>query len=196
MKTYSVMGRKLLNIILFQAAWFTAVLGAAGGNEWYGPLAVVLVLLVHFVVIEDRLSELSLLLVAGILGFCFDTALSAAGIVTPRGHILPHPFSQPWMISLWLNFAATLNVSLEWLKGRYLLAAIFGAVGGAGAYYSGARLGATLALPDVQGTIILIVGWGIVTPILVWLAGKFQKKGSSEQQFDKNTPHAEGRKAG
>ena len=195
MKTYAVMGRKLLNIILFQAAWFTAVLGAANGNEWYGPLAVALVLLVHFVLIEDRLSELSLLLVTGILGFCFDTALSAAGIVTPRGHILPHPFSQPWMISLWLNFAATLNVSLEWLKGRYLLAAIFGAVGGAGSYYGGARLGATLALPDVQGIIILIVGWGIVTPILVWLAGRFQKKDSLEQPFDKNTSHTKGRKA-
>jgi hypothetical protein len=195
MKTYSVMGRKLLNIILFQAAWFAAVLGAAGGNEWYGPLAVALVLLVHFVLMEDRLSELSLLLVAGIIGFCFDTALSIAGIVTPRGDILPHPFSQPWMISLWLNFAATLNVSLEWLKGRYLLAAIFGAVGGTCAYYGGARLGATLGLPDVQGIIILAVGWGIVTPILVWLAGRFQKKDSPVQQFHKNTSHTEGREA-
>jgi hypothetical protein len=196
MKTYAGVGRKLLNIFLFQAAWFAAVMGAANGNEWYGPMAVALVLLVHFVLIEDRLSELSLLLVTGTLGFCFDTALSAAGIVTPRGHVLPHPFSQPWMVSLWLNFAATLNVSLEWLKGRYLLAAIFGAVGGACAYYSGARLGATLALPDVHGIIILAVGWGIVTPILFWFAWRFQKKGSPGQQFDKNTSHAEGRKAG
>jgi len=99
------------------------------------------------------------------------------------------------MVSLWLNFAATLNVSLEWLKGRYLLAAIFGAVGGAGSYYGGARLGATLALPDVLGIIILIVGWGIVTPILVWLAGRFQKKAFPEKQFDENTSHTEGRKA-
>jgi hypothetical protein len=168
------MGRKLLNIILFQAAWFAAVLGAARGNEWYGPLAVILVLLVHFVLIDDRRGELILLLVAGTLGFCFDTALSAAGVVTPRGDILPHPLSQPWMVSLWLNFAATLNVSLEWLKGRFLLAAIFGAVGGTGAYYSGARLGATLALPDTGGIIILAVGWGIMTPLLVWLARRFQ----------------------
>ena len=27
------------------------------------------------------------------------------------------------MICLWLNFAATLNVSMAWLRGRYLLAA-------------------------------------------------------------------------
>jgi len=196
MKTSIGMGRKLLNIILFQAAWFVAVLGAASGNELYGPLAVGLVLLVHFVLIEDRLCGLSLLLVTATHGFCFDTALSAAGIVTPRGHIPPHPFSQPWMVSPWLNVAATLNVSLEWLKGCSLLAAIFGAVAGAGVYYSGARLGATLALPDVHGIIILAVGWGIATPILVWLAGRFQMEDSPEQQLAKNASHAEGRKSG
>jgi hypothetical protein len=83
------------------------------------------------------------------------------------------------MVSLWLNFAATLNVSLEWLKGRYLLAAIFGAVGGAGSYYGGARLGATLALPDANGILLLAVGWGIMTPFLVWLAKRFQRKGAA-----------------
>jgi len=171
-------GRKLLNIILFQAAWFTAVLGAAAGNDWYGPLAVALVLSVHFALADDRRGELMLMLAAGIIGFFFDTALSAAGIVTPRGHILPHPLSQPWMISLWPNFAATLNVSLEWLKGRYLLAAIFGAVGGAGSYYGGARLGATLALPDAPGIIFLALAWGIMAPFLVWLATRFQRKGA------------------
>jgi len=178
-KTGTPMGRTLLNVILFQAAWFTAVMGAARGNDWVGPLAVALVLSVHFVLTDDRRGELTLMLVAGTLGFCFDTALSAAGIVTPRGDIFPHPLSQPWMISLWPNFAATLNVSLEWLKGRYLLAAIFGAVGGAGSYYGGARLGATLALPDVNGIILLAVGWGIMTPFLVWLAKRFQRKGAA-----------------
>jgi hypothetical protein len=178
-QTGTTMGRKLLNIILFQAAWFTAVLGAARGHEWYGPMAVALVLSVHLVLSDDRRSELTLMLVAGTIGLCFDTSLSAAGIVVPRGHILPHPLSQPWMVSLWPNFAAALNVSLEWLKGRYLLAAIFGAVGGAGSYYGDARLGATLALPDVEGIIILAAGWGIMTPFLVWLASRVQRKGSA-----------------
>jgi Protein of unknown function (DUF2878) len=169
-----MMGRKLVNFTLFQASWFIAVLGAAGGNDWYGPLAVAVTLTVHFMLIDDRLGELVLLLVAGTLGFCFDTALSAAGVVTPRGHIFPYPFSQPWMVSLWLNFAATINVSLGWLKRRYLLAALFGAVGGASAYYSGARLGATLSVPDIRGIIILAIGWGIMCPILAWLAVRLQ----------------------
>lgn len=168
--------KKILNVALFQAAWFIAVLGAAAGHEWYGPLAVVVVLAVHFALIEDRRGELKLLLAAGVLGFCFDTALKAAGVVDPRGDFLPHPFSEPWMVSMWLNLAATLNVSLAWLKGRYLLAALFGGVGGGAAYYGGARLGATVALPDIQGMIILVVGWGIMMPVLVWLAEKFQTR--------------------
>jgi hypothetical protein len=140
---------------------------------------VALALSVHFVLTDDRRGELTLMLAAGAIGFCFDTALSAAGIVTPRGHILPHPLSQPWMISLWPNFAAILNVSLGWLKGRCMPAALFGAVGGAGSYYGGARLGATLTLPYVDGLIILAVSWGILTPFLVWLAKRFQRKGAA-----------------
>lgn len=178
----AVPARKIINILLFQIAWFAAVLGAANGNEWHGPLAVALVLAVHLALTPDRRGELKLLLAAGILGFCFDTALKAGGIVDPRGDFLPHPFSAPWMVSMWINLATTLNVSLAWLKGRYPLAVIFGGIGGGAAYYGGARMGATVSLPDVQGIMILIVGWGIMMPILVWLAEKFQSRVDHDAQ--------------
>jgi hypothetical protein len=74
------------------------------------------------------------------------------------------------MIGLWLNFAATLNQSLGWLHGRPLLAALFGAAGGPLAYYGGARLGATEALPGAGGLLLLAVGWGVMTPLLLKLA--------------------------
>jgi hypothetical protein len=70
----------------------------------------------------------------------------------------------------WYVIAATLNVSMAWLRGRYLLAAIFGAIGGPLAYYGGAELGATEALPSLNGILILALGWGVMTPLLVWLA--------------------------
>ena len=75
------------------------------------------------------------------------------------------------MIALWLNFAATLNVSMAWLRGRYLLAALFGALGGPLAYYSGAKLGATTGLPTPCGMLVLAVAWGGMTPLLVRIAG-------------------------
>ena len=162
--------RKAVNVVLFQAAWFAAVLGAARGMFWLGPVAMIPVLAVHLALQENRRGELKLLLAAGLLGVTLDTAFVAEGIFTPLQHLFPRPFSPPWMICLWLNFAATLNVSMVWLRGRYLLAALFGAVGGPLAYYSGAKLGATEALPTTTGMLLLAIGWGLMTPLLVWLA--------------------------
>ena len=167
------MMKKIINLTLFQAAWFAAVLGAAGGAPWLGPLVMVPVLAVHLSLTDDRQGELKLLLAAGVLGFLYDTALVTAGVFSPLRHLVPHPFSPPWMVGLWMNFAATLNVSMVWLRGRYLLAAVFGAIGGPLAYYSGAKLGATEALPSLNGMLVLAVGWGVMTPLLVWLARNF-----------------------
>lgn len=162
--------RKAINVALFQAAWFAAVLGAARGMFWLGPLAMVPTLVVHLALRDDRKGEVKLLLAASLLGLVFDTAFVAGGVFLPLQHLFPRPISPPWMICLWLNFAATLNVSMSWLRGRYLLAALFGAVGGPLAYYSGAKLGATETLPTTTGMLLLALGWGLMTPLLVRLA--------------------------
>jgi hypothetical protein len=162
--------RKAVNVLLFQAVWFAAVLGAARGMPWLGPLVMIPTLAVHLALQKNRQGEVKLLLAAGVLGFIFDTAFVAGGVFTPLQHLFPRPLSPPWMICLWLNFAATLNVSMVWLRGRYLLAALFGAIGGPLAYYSGARMGATDALPTSTGLLLLAIGWGAMTPLLVMLA--------------------------
>jgi hypothetical protein len=165
--------RKVTNVVLFQAAWFAAVLGAARGMFWLGPLGMIPVLALHLALQENRRGEVKLLLAAGLLGFLFDTAFVAGGVFTPLQHLFPRPFSPPWMICLWLNFAATLNVSMSWLRGRYILATAFGAIGGPLAYYSGASLSATEALPTTTGMLLLAIGWGLMTPLLVLLARAF-----------------------
>ncbi|MEI6213294.1 MAG: DUF2878 domain-containing protein [Desulfuromonadales bacterium] len=165
--------RKVINVVLFQVAWFAAVLGAARGMLWLGPLAMVPTLAVHLALQDDRRAEVKLLLAAGLLGLIFDTAFVAGGVFTPLQHLFPRPFSPPWMICLWLNFAATLNVSMAWLLGRYRLAALFGAIGGPLAYYSGAKLGATETLPTTAGMLLLAIGWGFMTPLLALLAKYF-----------------------
>ncbi len=137
---------------------------------WLGPLTMLPVLGIHLATAENRSGEIKLLLAAGILGFVFDTVLVMSGVFLPVPSLFPSPFSPPWMVGLWLNFAATLNVSLGWLRKRYLLAVIFGAIGGPLAYYSGAKLGATMTLPSLGGMLILALGWGMMTPVLVWLA--------------------------
>ena len=166
----SAMMKKIINVTLFQMSWFAAVLGAAKGAPWLGPLVMVPVLAVHMSLTDDRQGELKLLLAAGLLGFLCDTALVNAGVFSPVQHLVPRPFSPPWMVGLWMSFAATLNVSMVWLRRRYLLAAVFGAIGGPLAYYSGAELGATEAPLSLNGMLVLSVAWGVMTPLLLWLA--------------------------
>ncbi len=172
--------RKSINVALFQAAWFAAVLGAAHGMLWLGPLVMIPTLMVHLLLQQNRRGEVKLLVAAGLIGFFFDTVFVAGGVFSPLQHIFPRPFSPPWMICLWLNFAATLNVSMAWLRGHYLLAAAFGAIGGPLAYYSGARLGATGALPTTMGFMLLALGWGLVTPLLVRIAAALNACRSAE----------------
>jgi hypothetical protein len=166
------MMNRAINFIGFQLGWFAVVLGAASGRPWLGLVVVPLVLGLHLLIMAARpRQELTLACVCAVLGFFVDSALISGGVFTPIGSV--SGWSPLWMVMLWINQAAALNGSLSWMRGRYLLGAAFGAIGGPLAYLGGAKLGAMTALPTQQGLIILGVTWGVMFPLLLWLAAKF-----------------------
>ena len=158
--------RKAINFVLFQAAWFAAVLGAANNMPWLGVVAVPIALALHLALSPDWRPELLLALAAAATGFLFDSVLVASGSFSPIPYVLPVPFSSLWMVMLWVNLATTMNVSMGWLSGRYALAAVFGAIGGPLAYYSGAKLGAMTAMPGPTGFAAIGISWAIAMPLL------------------------------
>ncbi|MBS1192331.1 MAG: hypothetical protein H6Q97_310 [Nitrospirae bacterium] len=158
--------RKAINFIVFQAAWFAAVLGAAHGMPWLGVVAVPMALALHLALSPTWRPELLLALATAGTGFVFDSILVASGSFSPIPYVFPAPFSSLWMAMLWVNLATTMNVSMGWLSGRYALAAVFGAIGGPVAYYSGAKLGAMTRLPDAGGLVGIGIAWAIALPLL------------------------------
>ncbi len=142
---------------------------------WLGVIVVPIVLMIHVVLSPNRKGELMLVLSAGAMGFIIDTLLVSADIFTPILYLLPSPFSPPWMIVLWVNFATTINVSLQKLHGHYLLSAVLGSVGGPAAYYSGAKLGATTAIPGTSDMLVLSVAWAVAVPVLFWIADRMNR---------------------
>jgi hypothetical protein len=162
--------RKIINVVAFQIGWFAAVLGAAHGMPWLGVVVVPLVLGLHLALSPDWRPELLLALCAAVTGFVFDSVLVAADAFSPVPYVFPAPFSSLWMVMLWINFATTMNVSMGWLRGRYTLAAVFGAIGGPMAYYSGAKLGAMTRLPDPGGLLGIGIAWAIALPLLYRMA--------------------------
>ena len=132
----------LLNFAFFQVAWFAGVLGAAHGTPWLGPLVVLALVGYHLTRVPNPQAEAVLLALAATIGLLFDSLLVSSGWITyPAGQW--HPMLAPyWIVTLWIAFATTLNVSLGWLRGRSALALFFGATGGPLSFLAGAKLGA------------------------------------------------------
>jgi len=160
----------VINFAAFQFGWFATVLGAAGGMPWLGPLAVLAVVALHLRQSRRPAVEARLLLIALLLGLVVDSLILAGGWISyPNGAWLPG-FAPYWIITLWALFATTLNLSLGWMKQRYLLAALFGAIGGPLSYLAGAKLGAMSFVDTVPAIMALAFAWSLAMPLLVYIA--------------------------
>lgn len=168
---------KVVNFAAFQAGWFACVLGAAAGRPWLGPVVVAGVVALHLALRRPRGPEVPLLLFAGGLGYAMDSLLVLGGVLEfPPAARLGGP-SALWMVALWVNLGTTLNVSLGWLRGRYLLSAVMGAVAGPLAYWAGARLEAVTfgaALPISLA--VVAVAWAVSLPLLVAMTSVLRPK--------------------
>ncbi len=168
-----------LNFTCFQLGWFACAIGATGGRPPLGPLVVGVLLTLQLLLVSSPGRQSRFLLVATLVGWLVDSGLAAAGVFTfPFGSGLAG-LCPLWMAALWANFAGTLHLSLDWLRGRYWLASALGACGGPVAYYGGQRLGA-LQLSNNASLSLLVIAleWALVTPTLVYLSGVASLDGS------------------
>ncbi|MEC9373676.1 MAG: DUF2878 domain-containing protein [Planctomycetota bacterium] len=174
------MTRLIVNIVAFQAGWFACVFSSAWGMPLAGALAVVGILAINLALDASPLSEARAVLAVAVPGAMVDTALLLLGVIT-FGDGSGFPLMFPvWVLALWLNFAATLNVSLKWLRGRWWLAAILGAIGGSTTYLAGAKLGA-LGLHENVWLAMGVIGaeWAIALPLASWAAWRLREVGGA-----------------
>jgi hypothetical protein len=170
--------KNIINFVLFQIGWFACVLGAARQIPWLGVIIVLAIVAWHLLQARQPKSELILLLIALLIGGLFDQMLLSFNLVSYQAHgwnsALGHSNIVPaWILALWLAFVTTLNVSLRWLRGKWLVAILFGAIGGPLAYMGAAKLGAATLNALPASYIALSVGWAILTPLLLEISEKF-----------------------
>ncbi|MHC4375876.1 MAG: DUF2878 domain-containing protein [Planctomycetota bacterium] len=160
----------LLNLLLFQAVWWTSVLGAANDRPLLGVGALLIFVAVHLALSSDRSRDLKVLAAVSLVGGLADTALAYADIYAfrtagPGGTPLPL-----WMWGLWANFSLTLFGALDWLRAKPLVALVLGAVSGPLTYQGAVALGA-LELPRGGASLaVLAVAWALLLPGLLALA--------------------------
>jgi Protein of unknown function (DUF2878) len=163
----------VLNFVAFQAGWFSSVLGGAQQMPWLGPIAVTLALLLHFRFARARREELILILSCAAIGAAFDSALVAMGWVRYSSGMFSEYAAPYWIITMWMLFATTLNVSMRWLRNRQVLAAACGLFGGPIAYLTGQKLGGIILVDQWAALLALGIGWAIMMPGLLWLSAMY-----------------------
>mgnify|MGYP003337800931 CR=1 FL=1 len=161
--------RALLYAIAGQAGWFVCVLSAAHDAAWVGVAFVAILLGLHLWLAREPNRELRLVLWVVVAAVPWETLLIRAGLIDYPHGTLWAGFAPPWLLSLWVLFAIQLNVLFRWLRGRWWLATVLGAVAGPLSFRAGAALGAA-QMPDVALTMgVLAAGWALWVPVLVWI---------------------------
>lgn len=160
----------LTNFIIFQVAWLSSVIGGAQDMPWLGPLVVVGALAVHLSFARRRFEEILLVITCAIIGASFDSALVAAGWVSYKSGLISEYLAPYWIVTMWMLFATTLNVSMRWMRNRPKLAALFGLYGGPAAYLAGEALGGIVLVNKFAALVALGLGWAVLMPLLMWLS--------------------------
>ena len=164
---------QLVNFAVFQAAWFAAVLGAAHQMALWGTMAVVAAFAWHITVSARPAEEAKLFGLVCLIGFVIETGNALLGHVTyasgqPVATLAPY-----WMVALWGLLAIALNVTMRWMKGRYLLAALLGAFVGPASFVSGVKLGGAQFIAMTPALVTMACTWALLMPALVWLSMRF-----------------------
>jgi len=160
----------LANIVVFQVAWLLSVIGGAQQMPWLGPVVALIAMALHLRVARKPFEEVLLVLSCGLIGAGFDSMLVAAGWVTYKAGLFSDFLAPYWIITMWMLFAMTLNVSMRWLRGKPRLAALLGFYGGPASYIAGQALGGIVLINQVAALTALAIGWAVMMPMLMWLA--------------------------
>jgi hypothetical protein len=160
--------RTFFDLVLYQVGWCLCIFGTADGRQWAGAFYAVFATIAHLSIVPRPGVTFIALALVGLLGFALDGLLTYTGLLVFEDQELLLGWLPPWMLGLWVMFAFLLDSALRWLHGRYLLAALVGAVGGPAAYLGGQSIGA-LQMAGWTATLAVAAVWAVSLPIAVRL---------------------------
>lgn len=146
------------------------MVGAAEGYPYLGVMTILITLPCYVLMISLYASKLKVfvfLLLSCVAGFVVDSLLVSFKAIDLNEQGLFAKVTAPFMWVLWPNFAILFDGALSWLKGRYLMGAFLGSLGGLFAYLLGEKIGA-LTVISVYGKSLIFLSWMFVVPFFLW----------------------------
>jgi len=171
----------ILNLVLFQAGWWTSLFTAYNDTSLVLLFVLVAFLLcIHFryiVPANRRNNELLFFVAFTVLGYLIDSVFAYFAVLDFTSTL--GGFAPAWLIAMWLLFPMTIGYGFGWLQGKYVLAGFLGAIGGPLTY----KVGASFDLVDIHGITNLLIYalyWALVFVISIYVYGKMVLKKESK----------------
>ncbi len=170
MTTRSLKIRIIANALGFNLAWWGCVLGAKWAMPWLGPAIMAAFLFFHFRFLGHGKREALFILLAGLFGTVVDNLKAGLGLIDYSGGWPGLEWLAPlWITAMWAGFAALLNHSLGWLRERYILAFLLGALFGPPSYLTGVKFDVLHFNLSTLNTVLILAGvWGSALVLMVW----------------------------
>jgi len=162
---------KIMNALGYQAVWFATLLGASLGHFWLGFLCSLLFAAIMLVFGGKAKADIRIVSIGLILGVAIDSSFAASGWILyamPWDLVSLAPL---WIIALWLSFSFTLNHSMDFLRHNYVVAALFGLLGGPLAYWCADRLFNVIEYGTDMSLVMIGLGvcWACVIPAIFYI---------------------------
>ena len=165
--------RIIINIVLFQIGWLVCVLSAVNNIALISLLFAFTAIGFHLFFTPMRIKEIQMLFLVTLTGTAWETVMVQLGFMVYINGNIFEGLPPYWILAMWLLFATTLNISLRWLHGRMMLAALLGMLFGPITYFAGSKLGG-VSFPETLSTIAVVaISWGVLMPMLAVLAKRF-----------------------
>ena len=174
---------KLINAVLFQAIWFSAVLVG-----WHLAIVPLALLCCHAFTQERDRHQLGFIAPFVLAGITLDALLFNIGwFQLPNPEVVQFAGMPLWLMIMWLAFSLTLASSLSWHQQWPRLFVLACAIAGPLSYFGGMRLGALSIQPE--GFVALSLVWlsagVLIVKVLPGMSeGKLEPKERSESRSD------------
>jgi len=158
------------NLVIFKLGWLACILFAAAGKPVLATLAVAAVVLLHLVRAPVPVKEALLLACAGLIGLSWESFMVFTGLITYPEGASAGVLAPYWLVAMWVLFATTINHGFRWIKRNWMLASVFGALGGPMAFLGGSAMGAAQFSNTPLALAVIGLGWAILLPTLSLVA--------------------------
>jgi hypothetical protein len=164
----------LLNLVVFQTAWFACVLGSKSSYPMHYPVLGFCAVL-GLVIYSKRFASAFPFLVASVaLGMVGDSLLVRLELLAFYAN--PTVGGAPlWMIILWANFGLMLRPLFPWFLENNIRCVLGFPIGGVAAYYAGWRMDALAFTSGWETALAVLIEWGIAGLVLRQIHLKYPK---------------------